>query len=214
MALIGSLSVSSIEEAFGLKPGDLKLVSDTTASAPFLAKNAWSHIESTPLRVTRLEVIKGTCMNRFASITANTVGPVFEFAKGGTSYDEYLIHNIMRLYNVQIHYEVVAYVNEKCRLVHPSSTSCGLALFPGYNATVEKMTDLILVTLSNEECKEGEIGVFQADGPNQGEYEDYKMHGNWGKCLFAIRKIDMDGEVTSCSPEWLRQRKEQLNAKN
>ena len=46
------------------------------------------------------------------------------------------------------------------------------------------------------------------------EYEDYKTSGNWGQLLCGFKKIDMDREVTLCSPKWLRQRKEQINAKN
>ena len=175
MASIDTLSVSSIEEAFGLKPGDLKLVFDTAASSPFLAKNGWTDLDGIPLRITRLEVMNGTFIGHVASTATKLIGGVFEFAPGGKSYDEYFVHNMARVYNCQVHYEIVAYVNENCHLVHPRSISYAFAPFPvSRKSTVEKMSELVLVTLCNEECKEGEICAAQLDGPNKGEYEDYK----------------------------------------
>ena len=213
MAYIGTLTVSSIEEAFGLNPGDLKLVSDMTASSPFLTKNGWTDLEGIPLRISRLEIMNGTFIGHTASTLTKCVGGVFEFAPGGKSYDEYFIHNIARLYNCQVHYETVAYVNENCRLLHPSSTSYALAPFPlSRKSTVEKMTELVLVTLCNDKCKSSEICAARLNGPNKGEYEDYKKSGNWGQFLHAFEKIDMKEGVTSWSPKWLRQRKEQINA--
>ena len=134
MASVGSLSVSSIEEAFGLKPGDLKLVSDTEAPSPFLAKNGWTYLEGVPLRIARLEVIKRTFISTFASIATQLTGGVFEFAPGGKSYDEYLVHNLNRLCNNHVHYEVDAYVNEGCHLLHAKSSS-----WRTQDKTVEKM---------------------------------------------------------------------------
>ena len=213
MASIGSLSVSSIEEAFGLNPGDLKLVSDTAVSSTFLAKNGWTELESIPLRATRLEVMRGAFVGHVASVVTKLVGGVFEFAPGGISFVEYFVHNMARIYNCHVNYEVVAYVNENCRLMHPFSTSYAFAPLPlSRKPTVEKMAELVLVTICKDKCKEEEIIAYQLDGPNKDEYEDYKTCGNWGQLLVGLTKIDLDREVTSCSPKLLRQKKEQLNA--
>ena len=196
MAYIGSLSVSSIEEAFGLNDGDLKLVSDTAEPSPFIAKNGWTDIEGIPLRTTRFEVMTGASFGYFASIITKLIGGVFEFTPGGKIFEEHFVHNMARLYNFQFHFDVVAYVNENCRLVRVRT-----------KPMVEKMTDLVLATLCNEKCIGDEVCANYLNGPNKGEYEDFNT-----QYLAAFRKIDMDLEVTSCSPKWLRQRKEQINA--
>ena len=172
MTSIGPLSISSIEEAFGLKPGDLQLVSDTEVSSPYLVKNGWTDLEGFPLRVTRAEVTAGTFMSKFASMATLLSSGVIEMAPGGSSYDEHFVHNIMRLYNSQVHYEVVAYVNEKCRIVYPSSQNLTIPL--SSKSTVEKMTDLVMTTLCNEQCEEGEVSAYYYEGPNHGKYADYK----------------------------------------
>ena len=210
MATIGDLSVSSIEEAFGLNNGDLKLVSDD-ASSQLLTKNRWTPLEGLILRATRIEVIGSTFISNVASTATRLTGGVFEFEAGGRTYHEYLIHNLNRLYNNHIRYDIVAYVNEGCRLLHPSSSSYLIPITSRTN--VEKMKDLVMCTIDNEKCKEGEVYAAYLEGPNHGEYENYKTFGNLGKFFIAFEAIDMD-TINSCSPEWLRQRKEQINDEN
>ena len=103
MATIGDLKVSSIEEAFGINPGDLKPVCDNNTLSELLVKNDWTYLENRIVRITRLEVIKSTFISNIASIATRFGGPVFDFVPGGKSYDEYLIYNRNRLYNIHVH---------------------------------------------------------------------------------------------------------------
>ena len=73
----------------------------------------------------------------------------------------------------------------------------------------KKMTDLAMTTLCNEQCEEGEVSAYYLEGPNHGKYADYKSCGNVGKFLAGLRKIDMERDITWCSPQWLRQRKQE-----
>ena len=193
MVTIGSLSTSEIESAFGLIPGDLKILSDPSVSLPFIINNYWTSLEGDLLRVIRSEMISSTCRSNLSFLLARFIGGVLELAPGGKSYDVYMIHNISRLYNSKIHFNVVGYINEGCRLV-----TTGLK--------VEKMTDLVLCTFSKDKCQESEICTFSYEGPSHNEFENFKGDGNWGKFVEGISRVDLQA-TTWYSPKWIRERK-------
>lgn len=196
MVTIGSVSTYEIETAFGLRPGDLKLLSDPSASLPFAINNYWTYLEGDPLRVIRSEVISNTCRSKLSFLLARFIGGVLELAPGGKSYDVYMIHNLSRLYNSKIHFDVVGYINEGCRLVTT-------------RPKVESMTDLVLCTFSKDKCQESEICTFSYEGPSHNEFENFKGDGNWGKFVEGISRVDLQA-ATWYSPKWVKERKEKI----
>ena len=197
----GPLSITNIEDAFGLEAGDLKLLSRPD-SLPYVLKNAWTEIEGLPLRVTRLETVIPTQSSNIAKFMI-AVGPsVYEMVPGGKAYNEHFVYGVWRFWNTHIHYEVFAYVNENTRLMAPLP-------HPVTGATkIEKMTDLWLATVDNTKCVEGEAAVCFFEGPKKGKYANGKEEGNIGKFFIGGRIIDMDKEVSCATPKWLIQRKE------
>ena len=202
---IEGLSISDIEDSFGLKTGDLKLVSSTD-SLPYILKNGWSELEGYPLRATRLELINETWQNKIVRWIINLGPSIFEFAPGGKYYEEHGVYGLWRLWNFHVKYEVIAYVNENCRLFSPVANP-----ITG-SSGVEKMTDLFLATLHNEKRKEGEICAYHVEGPMKGKYENYIGEGNIGKFLVGFRNIDMEQEVSCTAPKWLKERNEKNRA--
>ena len=118
MSFIDRLAVASVEKAFGLQPGDIKLIDDP-ACAKLLKQNAWSKCEKTLGMLVRFELIRESSFNTgIGKWVAALSNPIFEFPNGRV-YKENVVQGPFRLFNLHPIYEVVAYVNEKCRLVKP-----------------------------------------------------------------------------------------------
>ena len=95
---IEGLSISDIEDSFGLKRGDLKLVSSTDSS-PYILKKGWSELEGSRLRATRLELINETGLDKIVRWMINVGQPIFEFAPGGTYIEEHFVYGLCTDYD-------------------------------------------------------------------------------------------------------------------
>ena len=101
MAYIDSVLVSDVEEAFGLKEGDLKLV-DSPECAPLLKQNGWCGVENTFAKLHRFEVIRQTSLTKTAQLVVWFGSPIFEFPESGTLYKEKVLYGLFRLHNLHV----------------------------------------------------------------------------------------------------------------
>ena len=113
---IGSLPVASVEKAFGLKPGDVKLIDDP-ACTKLIEQNAWTKYEKTLGIMVRFEAIRDSSFNTgYGKLLVALSKPIFDFISG-RMYTEHIVYGPFRLFNLQADYMVVGYVNENVRLV-------------------------------------------------------------------------------------------------
>ena len=113
---IGSLPVASVEEAFGLKPGDIKLIDDP-ACAELIEHNAWTKHKNTLGMMIRFKAIRDSNFNTGYGKWMVALGhPIIDFISGRT-YTENVVYGPFRLYNLHAQYMIVGYVNENIRLL-------------------------------------------------------------------------------------------------
>ena len=117
MSFIGKLPVASVEEAFCLKPGDIKLINDPEC-AKFIENNAWTKYKGTLGIMVRFEAIRESSFNTGYGKKVVAIGkPIIDFLSGSW-FTENIVYGPFRLKNLHLGYKVVGYVNENCRLVN------------------------------------------------------------------------------------------------
>ena len=118
MLFLDKLPVASVEEAFCLKPGDIKLIDDPECTK-LIENNAWTKCWNTLGMIVRFKAIRESNFNTgYGKRVVATGQPIFEFPSGRI-YKENIVQGPFRLFNLHPIYEVVGYVNENCRLVKP-----------------------------------------------------------------------------------------------
>ena len=118
MAYIDNVLVSDVEEAFGLNPGDIKLI-NSPECAPLLKQNAWTRMENTLAKLNRFEVIKESSFSKSAQLVLWFGNPIFNFPEGGKLHQEKVLDGLFRIRNMNIDYHTVGWVDERRRLLHP-----------------------------------------------------------------------------------------------
>ena len=113
---IDDLPVASVEKAFGLKSGDIKLIDDP-ACQNLIEHNSWTKHKYTLGKMIRFEAIRESVFNtQLGKQTVATGTPIIDFLSG-RKYTENVVLGAFVDKPMHADYLMVGYVNENVRLL-------------------------------------------------------------------------------------------------